>query len=459
MNFVNWKKILLVFFFFFLAAAAFSRASWAQTQDTGKPWAPSFKDIENAQTKQSASLENLTGANLLLNGQNILIGAIGTPSEPNSTSSSNGGTIGFMNSMVLAMMQKPGNVSSVEYLADLGNNLGVIPKEAYAQGTGFVSLAPVLTIWKAIRDFVYLIYVVVFFIVGFMILMRKKIDPRTVISVETALPKLIIALILITFSYAIIGFMVDIANLASRVIAGFFVGKILLQSSSSPEQTNFINQIFSSNIFYLVRPIGDVFQIAEHAQNATMGSWAGPFVYVTTALIFGFAVLFITFKIFFALLGPYVGIILSIIFAPFEILMTTIPGNEASITNWIKNVMAKIAVFPVVFFLLLIAASFGAYNPNSSGLCFGDKNCFNWQPEKSIKPSLSNNLNLVMAPFGNWSPVIGDLIAFGILFTIPATAQLVQNALKVKDQTADIASQTIRRGMSKVPGLKGLAEG
>jgi hypothetical protein len=373
-----------------------------------------------------------------------------------------GGVLGSMEQVILAMEQKPGGVSSTEYLADMGHSLGIVPKEAYAQGTGFVSMAPVLTIWKKMRDFVYILYILVFFIVGFMILLRRKIDPRTVITVEAALPKLIISLILITFSYAIIGFMVDLANLASRVIGAFFVGTgNILLGNLTPQKA--LDSIFNINIFALIRPIGDIGKISsaigelfQQNEPGLRGSAAHLLGESAVYAIFLFATLFITFKIFFSLLGPYVGIVLSIIFAPLQILMTAIPGNEASLGNWLKGILAKVAVFPVVFFLLLLAAAFGSYS--RTGLACGFLGCFQWNADPVFQDNVQKNMNLIMPPFGNWGQAIGPLISFGILFTIPAAAQLVQNALKVKDQGGDIAQQTIMKGMSKVPGLKSLAE-
>lgn len=399
------------------------------------------------------SLESVNNFNYQAFFSNSILSSTG----PGGT---NGGAAGAMTNIVLAMAQRPGGASSVEYLADMGHSLGIVPKEAYAQGAAFTGLSPLLDIWKTMRDFAYIVYILVFFVVGFMILLRKKIDPRTVITVEAALPKLIISLIMITFSYAIVAFMVDIANVVCRVIGSFFIGgpggtgKYLLSSKG-------FNEIFNYNFFALVRPIGDTSQIAaaagkvfeEQVGHTGVPSWLAS---LSTWAIFSFAMLFITFKIFFALLGPYVGIVLSIIFAPFQILMTAIPGNEASLGNWFKNVLSKVAVFPVVFFLMLLAATFGARTPG--GIICPLAGCIDWQAQNSAFQTSMKNLNLVLLPFGNWSAIIGQLIAFGILFTIPATAQLVQNALKVKDQGGDIATQTIMRGMSKVPGLKSLAE-
>jgi hypothetical protein len=445
------KKILLSFFivvmvFFTQISSCFASQS--------APWVSGPDDIVKAQTTQTAGLENLGGAMLSTYFSYFITAWSGTGDGQTM------GMSGMMTNTVLAMAQKPGNASSVEYLADMGHDLGIMPKEAYAQGSTFAGLSPILELWKTMRDLTYLTYVVIFMIVGFMILLRKKIDPRTVITIEAALPKLIISLILITFSYSIIAFMVDAANLVTRVGGSFFVGTghNLLGGKSGPEAMNYLA---SNNLFSLIRPIGDPSKIAEtlgqlFQGNTQLGALA-QFVNIATWAVFSFASMFITFKIFFSLLGPYVGIVLSIIFAPIQILMMAIPGSEASIGNWLKGVLSKVAVFPVVFFMMLIAATFGARDPGA-GISCGLLGCVNWEQNKAFQVGLEKNLNLVMLPFGNWSGIIGEIIAFGILFTIPSAIQLVQNALKVKDPGGDIATQTIRKGMSKVPGLKGLAE-
>jgi hypothetical protein len=458
------KKILLSFLMVVVLFSSGVKPAIAQTS----PWFNNPAGYYAVLQKGTASLENLSFATLINNANLLVLAGVGLPPSTQGTAyvpeKNSGGIAGIMQNMSLAMAQRPSSTSSIEYIADMGHDLGIMPKEALAQGTTFAGLSPILTIWKTMRDLVYLLYVVIFMVVGFMILLRKKIDPRTVISIESALPKLIISLILITFSYAIISFMVDLSNLASRIIATIFVGPIIFQGSNPSEE---ISKMFQSNIFYLARPIGDVLSIAK-AVGKTVGNpgqvpglttLLGPIAELMTQLIFVFAIIFITFKIFFALLGPYVGIVLSIIFAPFELLMMAIPGSEGNVGNWLKNILSKVAVFPVAFFLLILAASFGAYNPSGNALCGGNgglDNCFKW--ENTVFRQNAQNISLTMMPFGNWSGVIGDLIAFGILLTIPSVVQLVQNALKVKDQAGDAASQTIMKGMRKVPLLKGAVE-
>lgn len=89
-------------------------------------------------------------------------------------------------------------------------NAGFIPKTYAAEGIGFAGLRPLMNLWKVFRDLAYMILVLVLIAIGFMIMFRMKLNPQTVISVENALPRIVISLILITFSFAIAGFLIDL---------------------------------------------------------------------------------------------------------------------------------------------------------------------------------------------------------------------------------------------------------
>lgn len=89
-------------------------------------------------------------------------------------------------------------------------NAGFVPKAMAAEGIGFGAITPFLNLWKVFRDIAYMLLVLVLIAIGFMIMFRMKMNPQTVISVENSLPKIVITLILITFSYAIAGFLIDL---------------------------------------------------------------------------------------------------------------------------------------------------------------------------------------------------------------------------------------------------------
>lgn len=97
-------------------------------------------------------------------------------------------------------------------------NAGFIPKSHAAQGLGLASITPLSGIWKALRDVAYILLVLVLITFGFMIMFRVKINPQTVITIENSLPRIVLALILITFSFAIAGFLIDLMYVAIAII-------------------------------------------------------------------------------------------------------------------------------------------------------------------------------------------------------------------------------------------------
>gem|GEM_PF-624405 len=131
-------------------------------------------------------------------------------------------------------------------------NAGFIPKTYAAQGIGFAALGSYQQIWKIFRNFTMLLLVLVIVAIGFMIMFRAKINPQTVISIENSLPKIVIALILITFSFAIAGFLIDLMY----IVIGMIV--LLLHDSFNSnilgvnKATDFYNN--SSKVWQFMHP-------------------------------------------------------------------------------------------------------------------------------------------------------------------------------------------------------------
>ncbi len=113
--------------------------------------------------------------------------------------------------------------STYAFVQDMGQTLGFIPKQAYAQGIGFSGLSSLLPVWKAFRNISYAILAIVMIVIGFMVMFRKKIDPKTVVTVQNALPKVVVTLILITFSYAIVGILIDLMYVVLFVVAQLII--------------------------------------------------------------------------------------------------------------------------------------------------------------------------------------------------------------------------------------------
>jgi len=124
---------------------------------------------------------------------------------------------GFISKLIMLPYSNP--PASGVYWAYTGlQSAGFIPKSYAAEGIGLAAIKPYTNLWKIFRDLSYMLLVLVLIAIGFMIMFRMKMNPQTVISVENALPKIVVSLILITFSFAIAGFMIDLTYILIALI-------------------------------------------------------------------------------------------------------------------------------------------------------------------------------------------------------------------------------------------------
>lgn len=143
-----------------------------------------------------------------------------------------GGALGFMGNMIGMLYTPP--LHTADYVRYISQNFG-IAKHAYAQGIGFTSLSPLVGLWAVFRNIVYLFFVIAFIVVGIAIMLRIKIDPRTVMTIENQIPKIIISLVLVTFSFAISGFLIDL------MYSGMYLGFGIIASGAPPATFNDLN--------------------------------------------------------------------------------------------------------------------------------------------------------------------------------------------------------------------------
>ncbi|MFI5205964.1 MAG: hypothetical protein ACHQVK_03410, partial [Candidatus Paceibacterales bacterium] len=166
-----------------------------------------------------------------------------------------GGAIGLMGSAITMLYTPP--VNTGEYFHSIASNFG-ITKHAYAQtaplGTGFQGLQPLLGLWTAFRNIVYLLFVVAFVIIGFAIMLRVKIDPRTVMTIQNQIPKIIVGILFVTFSFAISGFLIDIMYTSIYLTGNAIVGTDSKIPANEPDLVQ--NMVSSTNPFAAANNIG-----------------------------------------------------------------------------------------------------------------------------------------------------------------------------------------------------------
>jgi hypothetical protein len=129
-----------------------------------------------------------------------------------------------------------------EYLTDLGRSIG-LTREANAQvgGSGNAVLSPVFKLWEVTRNITYLAMILIFVVVGLMVMFRQKLNPQTVVSIQLALPGLVIGLILITFSYFFAALITDLAFLGTDLVGYYF------QTASGSPSTSLTYELGSTN--------------------------------------------------------------------------------------------------------------------------------------------------------------------------------------------------------------------
>jgi len=249
--------------------------------------------------------------------------------------------IGKMSSLIsLSFINPPASSSYWAYISLEG--AGIVPKSYAEEGLGFAMIKPLINLWKIFRDIAYLILVLILVSIGFMIMFRMKINPQTVISVENALPKIVVTLLLITFSFPIAGFLIDVMNLLILLIVS------ILSGNNSYYNTNEMqNMFFQSNLITLWELINP---IPKNIQNIT-----GParFAYLGDAVL--------------AVLPEQINYALHAIGSSIAIVFGTIAavqiGDQAGITSKLDGigtspggVMGKIfkGVFGIVLILMVV---------------------------------------------------------------------------------------------------------
>lgn len=214
-KFVN-LTILIIFFF------SFSSVASAQTTSTQSA-SPSalYKPIPAQNYNLPLHTDYLVAS--LTHTFSCLGAGVSVIGQPCLNAVATGGALGEISHLMTVMMATP-PIHAPEYLAYVFNNLG-LAKEAHAQvwGTGNQVVSTVMTLWQVSRNFTYLVMVMVFVTIGIMIMFRQKINPQTIVNIQSALPGLVIGLVLITFSYFLSALLVDTAYVGTWVVGHFFL--------------------------------------------------------------------------------------------------------------------------------------------------------------------------------------------------------------------------------------------
>lgn len=352
--------------------------------------------------------------------------------------------------------------SSVEYLAYAGQRLNLIKPTYAATGEGWNFLdIPTLKIWTKFRDVAYLLFVVIFVVIGMMIMFRAKLNPQTVINIQLALPRIVVALILVTFSYALSGLMVDIVFLGNGLIKNIVASKTtgnLCGTTGDQERMVFENpdvtwqqdcatlpEIYTPSVWplHILDKYGGGEGIAEQLlkglANVFIGAFNGTFWNALFQLVIASSVVGATFKIFFSLLTKYVMIILNVITMPLAIAFSALSGQSNPLKP-LKELLANTISFPVTSFLLALAYYFASSVSSTQDL-----------PPLYMQ-KISGTAGYAAT---TGTAVAASMVAIGILMAIPTILASIDQAFEAKPLTQG-ATEQISNMMRKLPIIGGM---
>lgn len=334
--------------------------------------------------------------------------------------------------------------SGISYVKEKIQDLSLVPiAHAQTLGFGFSALTAVQNMWRAFRDIAFGLFVLVAIVFAFMIMFRVKISPQTVISVQSALPKIIVALILVTFSYAIAGFLVDfmyvIIGLLSLVVAplipvNWFLNWFKFTQMNTTDVFNLLTVgpwnlgIFGLLGLYL-GPLILLLFITTIAFGVIgvfgVSTVIAPIVAVIFLLLTTVAfivLLWTSVKVIWALIKAFAMILLLTIFAPIQIALGPVVPS-LGFGTWLKSYISNLAVFVVTGVMAIFAWIFSIMA--WSGMFSG--------------PNLVLSASAQISP---WPPLLiassafGNLLFIGVSFVFftltPKANEVVQGLISGK---------------------------
>ncbi len=270
---------------------------------------------------------------------------------------------GFIGQTYSVMAQIPGWIftdkiaSGVDEVKFMASKLD-IASPAYAQGLGYekLGMGTVRGLWIATRNVAYLIGVVLLVVAGFMTIFRTKISAQASVNIQMVIPRLVLSLILVTFSFAIVGFVIDMIYVVIVAVLGFIsfaqgvTGFTMINdlNAAVTDMTGPFSFVGRFLLWYIVVAIillivTIVLTIA--AAWVTIG--AASVVAPLLGIIMGFFMwsVYLWARIIGQLIVAYLSLILLTIAGPIMIIMDILPTSTGGFKKWIMCIIGNASVF------------------------------------------------------------------------------------------------------------------
>ncbi len=330
--------------------------------------------------------------------------------------------------------------------------------QAYFPGLGFNIIQPFQNMWAWARNISYGLFILIFLLIAFQILFRNKLEGQAPVTLANSIPNAMIALALVSLSYAITGLGIDAITLGTNVIKG--VMQTIPTISGSPQEAipnpdDFKISIWGAFNTATEQQAGQdvasgVGTIADNLSGQAALAWLLNILksFLGTAiggslieLIFALAVLSAAFKLFLSLLRKYLVLLFNIIVSPFVFLLGATPGGlNKVILPYIRGIFATAATFVIIYAMFAFMIVFMRTDtiPTQVGYI---------PPLLGFDNSTGIPLNAIKA-----------LSAFGIFVTTPLIPDYVQKWFNAPDlsEILENISQSAIAGGQRALQLGGL---
>ncbi len=375
------------------------------------------------------------------------------------------GLLASVDGAITAMVYETPKIDIPKHLAGQwipGAHTEYSTTSAYAaqdDGMNLLRVTGVEPIWEIMRNIAYAAFVIVIIAAGFMIMFRSKIGGQMSVNIMNTIPNVIVGLILVTFSFAIAGFILDLGRLFTLMIGNYLSGALHAANPS------FEVIYFGGPIEMTRSAFGDIFKTAP---GISVGGTAGPLglggiaaavlallgaaAAALPAALIGAAIallvfiviaaiaLFAGFRLFFTLVTLYLRIILDLILGPLYILMGSLPGKQGSIMAWLKRLLSNSISYPFIFFMLNVVRFLGYSIGNNTGV--HTQTVIDFMNGSAVSSNTGTALNVFIVIFGYY-------LAAG-------APDIVKDIMQVEDSKGiGSAMQGAQKTASRIPFIGG----
>jgi len=339
------------------------------------------------------------------------------------------------------------NSVGIKYIHDKFANFNIVqPVIAQTGGFGYGHMGIMLPLWQVSRNLAYTFLVLFMVIFAFMIMFRVKISPQTVISIQSALPKIIIAAILATFSYAIAGLVIDLMYVVAGMLAGFLdplpwglgfrsIYNAITGSNGDLTLTSplmILGTMFTYTILFFLLIVANF--VAMFTGVFSLFSMLLSVIMLLLVIWLIILCVWYMIKIPWMLIKTLINIYLSVAVAPIQIVAGSIMPN-IGFGAWFKNLIANVMVFPLVGLMFFLAFVFLGYSAVTIGETVIDRNIVIeilrfWGVNVDIGIGVFGASSLWSPPFlgsgAEITPLIFALMSFGIIIAIPKASDILK---------------------------------